>query len=407
MRAIQFIESIPCYLLTRAAGAVYRPAFWGPLSMLRYREVAEPALPGPQWVRVKTRYGGICGSDMHTVQLQDSPMLSAFLSFPFTLGHENVGTIAEAGAEVAGFAPGDRVVVESLLPCAARGIAEPCDFCRRGEYSLCRNFSAGEVAPGFALGSCSGTGGSWSPYFVAHRSQLFAVPANVSDENALMVDAFCSALRPVMRDYPADDDTVLVLGAGVMGLCVIAALRALGSKARVLAVARYPFQGEMASAYGADEVINLRGGDCLQAVAQATGARVHRPLLGKPALVGGAGIVYECTGSAAGIDDSLRLANSGGTVVLVGLASILRGVDWTPIWLHELTIRGSFWCSFEKIKDRTVRAFALALEWMAEGRLDLAPMVTHRFPLDAYKKALAVTAARGRHSVVKSVFVFD
>jgi hypothetical protein len=60
MRAIQLIESIPRYVLTKAVGAVYRPVFWSPLAMLQYREVPEPALPGPQWVRIKTHYGGIC-----------------------------------------------------------------------------------------------------------------------------------------------------------------------------------------------------------------------------------------------------------------------------------------------------------------------------------------------------------
>ena len=407
MKAIQLIGSVPRYLLTRAIGAVYRPAFWGPLAMLQYREVPEPALPGPQWVKIRNRYGGICGSDLHTVLLQDSPMLSAFVSFPFTLGHENVGVIAEVGPQVEGFAPGERVVVEPLLPCAARGIEEPCEFCRRGEFSLCQNSAAGDLAPGLAIGMCASTGGSWSPYFVAHRSQLCRVPRNVSDENAVMVEVFCSALRPVRRNLPRDGDCVLVMGAGAVGLCVVAALRRLGSAARVIVVAKYPFQGEMARKYGADEVIHLREGDYFQAVAQAAGGKLRRPLLGKRVLVGGADLVYECTGSETSIDDSLRLARSGGTVVLLGLATVPRGVDWTPIWLHELAIKGSFWCGMETVDGRQVRALELALDWMAEGKLDLAPMVTHRFRLKDYKEALATTLAKRRHQVVRTVFAFD
>ena len=407
MKAVQLIQSIPRYLLTKAIGAVYRPAFWGPLAMLQYRDVPEPTLPGPQWVKVKTRYGGICGSDLHAISLQDSPMLSAFVSFPFTLGHENVGVIAEVGPEVEGFAPGDRVVVEGLLPCAARGIEEPCEFCRRGEFSRCMNFTAGDLAPGPGIGLCASTGGGWSPCFVAHQSQLFRVPESVSDENAVMVDAFCCALRPVRRALPGDGDTVLVLGAGAIGLCVVAALRASGSAARVIVVAKYAFQGEMARKYGADQIVYLRDGDYLQVLAQATGGQIRKPVLGKRAVVGGADIVYECTGTDGSLDDSLRLATSGGRVVLVGLAAIPRRVDWTPIWLHELTINGSFWCSTETVDGRRVRTFELALEWMAEGRIDLAPMVTHRFRLDEYKRALATTAHKGRHGVIKSVFAFD
>lgn len=93
--------------------------------------------------------------------------------------------------------------------------------------------------------------------------------------------------------------------------------------------------------------------------------------------------------------------------MLVGLAAIPKGVDWTPIWLNELTIKGSYWCSTETFQGRRVRTFELALEFMAEGKLDLSPMVTHRFKLDEYKTALAVTANKGRYQVVKSVFAFD
>jgi len=407
MKAVQLVISIPRYLLTKAVGAVYPPIFWGPLAMLRYREVPEPALPGPQWVKIRTRYGGICGSDMHTVFSKDSPALSVFVSSPFTLGHENLGIIAEIGDQVEGFVPGDRVVADPLLPCATRGIEELCEFCQQDEFSLCQNFAEGDLAPGLSIGTCPDTSGSWSPCFVAHQSQLFRVTESVSDENAVLVEPFSVALHSAMRNFPADDDTILVLGAGVVGLCTVAALRALGSGARVIVVAKYPFQGEMARRFGADEVIYLREGDYFQAVAEATGGKLYKPVLGKRVLVGGADIVYGCVGSEGSIDDALRFTRSGGTVVLMGLAAIPKRVDWTPIWLNELTIKGSVWSGMETFQGRRIRTFQLALEWMAEGKLDLAPMVTHRFRLDDYKRALAVTADKGRHRVVKSVFVFD
>jgi threonine dehydrogenase-like Zn-dependent dehydrogenase len=233
------------------------------------------------------------------------------------------------------------------------------------------------------------------------------VPENVSDKNALMVEPFSVALHSVMRKFPDDDDIVLVMGAGSIGLCTVAALRALGSGARVLVIAKYRFQGEMARWFGADEVIYQREGDYFQAAAEATGGRLHKPLLGKRVLVGGADIVYECAGSESSLDDSLRLAGSGGAVILVGLAAIPKRVDWAPIWLKELTVKGSFWCSTETFQGRRVRAMQVALEWMAEGKLDLAPLVTHQFRLGDYRNALAATADRGRRQVIRSVFVFD
>jgi len=407
MEAIQLTVSIPRYLLTKAIGVVYPPVFWGPLAMLRYRDVPEPVLPGPDWVKIRTRYGGICGSDLHTIFLDDSPSLSAFVSSPITLGHENLGTITEVGEQVRGFAPGDRVVVDPLLPCATRGFEEPCEFCQREEFALCENFAEGDLAPGLSIGHCPDTGGSWSPYFVAHQSQLFAVPENVGDENAAMVEPFAGALHWVMRNLPGDDDTVLILGAGVVGLCTLAALRALGSGARVIVVAKYPFQGEMARRFGADRVIYLREGDYFQALAGATGSRLYEPALGKRVVVGGADVVYECVGSDGSIDDGLRFTRSGGTFVLVGLAAVPRRVDWTPIWLNELTVRGCAWGSTETFQGQRVRTFQLALEWMARGKLDLSAMVTHRFRLADYKRALAVTADKRRHAVSKSVFAFD
>mgnify|MGYP005849818163 FL=1 len=407
MKALQITNSIPRYVLTKALGRIYRPAFWGPLALLVYRDVPEPALPGPQWVRVRTRLGGICGSDLHTILLQDSPALSALTSFPFTLGHENVGIVEQTGPGVDKFHRGDRVIALGLLPCAARGVSDPCQHCRRGEYSLCQSFASGSLAPGLGIGYCRDTGGSWSPCFVAHESQLYAVPEGVSDENAVMVDAFSSALHAAAQNLPGDGETALVIGAGTIGLCLIAALRLLGTRARIIVLARYPFQATLAMRYGADEVLSAGRGDPAKSVAAATGGRLLKPMLGSPVLIGGgADVVFECAGSAGSLSDALRLAKGGGRVVLVGLASIVSGVDWTPIWLKELTLKGCFWCSIDTVGGRPLDPFQQTLSWMADGRLDLSSLVTHRFRLEDYRRALAITLARGRNRVVKSVFVF-
>ena len=205
------------------------------------------------------------------------------------------------------------------------------------------------------LGSCQDTGGTWSPEFVAHRFQLFHVPDNISDENAVLVDPFCSSLHPVMRNMPRDEDTVLVLGAGIIGICAVAALRAMGSRARILVLAKYRFQGELAQHYGADEIIYLKDGDAYRAVADKTGGRLYKPILGKRVMVGGADIVYECVGSDSSLDDSLRFAKEGGKVVLIGLAGMAKGIDWTPMWFRELTIAGNWGYGDEQYQGKTLR----------------------------------------------------
>ena len=405
MQALQFIQSIPRYALTKAMGVVSCHAFWGPLSPLQLRNVSAPELPGPQWARVRTRFGGICGSDLHTILLQTSPSLSGLVSFPFTLGHENVGVVTEVGPQVRGFAGGERVVAEPLLSCVPRGL-EPCPACRRGERSRCICFAEGALSPGIGIGGCSSTGGSWGDSFVAHESQLYRVPAAVSDENALLLEPFCVALRPVRRNLPSDQDVALVLGAGTIGLCVIAALRACGSRARIVVAARYPFQAELATRLGADEVLIPPRGATVEALAPLLGGKLRHPLMGQPLVLGGAPWVFECAGSRESLDAALRLCGPGGSVVLLGLAAVPKDLDWTPIWLKEINVRGTFWCSEELEGGRRVSTFRLALEWLAEGRLDLSPLLTHRYALADYRRALAETIARGKFRVVKSAFAF-
>lgn len=407
MRAIRFEKSIPRYVITRVIGRFDPAMYWGPLALLQYRDVPEPQLPGAEWVKVRTRYGGICGSDMNAIFLKDSPTLTPLVSFPFTLGHENVGKIEELGSEVVGFSVDQRVVIDPLLPCKTRGIEPGCTYCQRGEYSLCQNFAEGNLSAGLSIGHCRDTGGSWSQLFVAHKSQIFPLPDSVSDENALLTDAFCTALHPVMRNFPDDNDQVLIMGAGVIGLCTILALRILGSGCKISVVAKYPFQAEKATEYGADEVFLLHKENIYRSITETSGGNVYQPVFGKPLPVGGAQLVYECVGSARSIDDSLRLTRSAGTVVLVGLASVPKGVDWTPIWLNELKVQGSCWCSTETFKGEKIRTYQLALDWMSAGKLNLDEMLTHHFKLVDYKDALRQTSQRGRQRMIKSAFHFD
>lgn len=407
MKAVQFVVSVPRYAFTLIAGRLYRSAFYGPLSLVEYREVTEPPLPGPDWARVKVRYGGICASDVGMVRLRESPALSPFGSERFTIGHENVGTLVEVGEQVEGFSVGDRVVADPLLTCAARGIDPPCRACQEGQFSRCESINEGNLSGGLEIGACADTGGSWSPYFVAHRSQLFHVPDGVSDENAILVDAFCSALHPVIRNLPGDEDTALVIGAGTISICALAALRALDSRARLIVLAKYPFQGELARRYGADEVVYLdKRGKYYPAIAELVGGKLFQPVLGKPVMIGGADVTYDCIGSDVSVRDALWLTRAGGTIIQIGLGSTGK-TDWTPLWFKELTIVGTLASGAEEYQGQRIRCYQLALDFMAQGKVDLTPLLTHTFRLDDYRRALAVNMNKGRHRLVHSAFAFD
>ena len=407
MRAVQFLVSVPRYVFTLIAVRIYQPAFWGPLSLVQYDEVPEPQLPGPDWAKVKVRYGGICATDVGIIRLTESPALSPFGSERFTIGHENVGTLVEVGEEVEGFTVGDRVVADPVLACATRGIDSPCRSCQEGQFPRCENITEGNLSPGAQIGACADTGGSWSPYFVAHCSQLFHVPEDVSDENALLVEPFCVALHPVIRNLPRDEDTALIIGAGTIGICTLAALRALDSRARVIVLAKYPFQGELAQQYGADEVVYWdKRGKYYPAIADLVGGKLFQPVLGKPVMIGGADVTYDCAGSEVSIRDALWLTRAGGTIVQIGLGSTGK-IDWTPLWFKELTMVGTVASSIEEYQGQRIRCFQLALDFMAQGKVDLAPLLTHSFRLDDYRRALAMNMNKSRHRLVHSAFVFD
>jgi len=408
MKAIQFEFSIPRYALGLALGKVLPKIYWSGLSCTVARETQPPALPTPAWVRVQTRYGGICGSDMGTIRLHTSPYYQPFSSFPFTFGHENVGVIAETGPEAGDWETGERVVVEPLLWCRPRGFEELCRYCARGEINLCERLTEGDLAPGLITGACRDTGGSWSRSFVAHPSQLYRLPDQVSDENGLMVEPFAVGLHAVLQNFPADDDTVLIQGAGTIGLCTLAALRSLGGRARVLVLARYPFQAQAAERLGANKVILTRNADAYQEIASRTRGRVWKPTVGKRVVTGGADLTFECVGSDAAIDDALRLTRAGGRVVLVGVPGLAKGIDWTTIFAQELTVRAAnIYHHAEPFQGKTWRAFDLAIHLMASGKADLGWMITHKFTLDDYARALETVSNRGQSQAIKAVFTFE
>lgn len=408
MRALLFNPTLPRLAATKLAGGISRRALWGRFSPLRFGDVPDPRLPAADWVRVATRLGGICGSDLSMLHLETSMVASAYTSFPFVPGHEIVGTVAEAGPAVTDLAMGQRVTVEPVLPCAARGIDPPCANCAAGDYNLCLNFTNGRISPGLLIGACRDTGGGWGENFVAPRSQVFPVPDHVTDGNALMVEPMACAVHPLLRLGPAQPATVLIIGGGAIGQCVIAAVRALRMPARVIVLVKHQFQAEMARRFGADVAVILRsGGDAhYEPIAELAGGVLRRPLLGKRVLIGGVDLTVECVGSSRSIDDALRLTRPGGTVLILGLASVPRHVDWGPVWLNELNVSGSYIYGVENWHGARRRTVEIVLDWMTEGHVDLSPLLTHLYPLRDYAQAFSTAMDKGHSSAFKVAFQF-
>src|SRR6202044_2501995 len=171
------------------------------------------------------------------------------VSFPFVPGHEVVGTLAEdaLGAEGAVLPARSRVVLQPVLGCAARGIEPMCPACQAGNVGNCGYVAFGHIRPGLQTGFCADTGGGWSSSgLVAHRSQLYAVPDALSDEDAVTVEPVACAVHAVLGAPITDGVVVAVLGAGTLGLLVTAAISHLAATGRcpspsaLLVGARYP-----------------------------------------------------------------------------------------------------------------------------------------------------------------------
>lgn len=405
MRAVQYVKSVLRYLTVRGLYRRVPSVATSPFGVVRCVEVPPPSLPNERWVRLQTRLCGICGSDLATITAKGSPYFSPLLSYPFVLGHEIVATVESVGAEVSGFEVGERVVLQPALHCEVRGISPLCEFCRRGETGRCQNITRGDISPGIQTGYCRDTGGGWSPLLVAHPVQLVRVPAAMSDAAASLVEPLACSVHAVLRAEIPAEATLLVLGCGTMGLLTIAAVRGLGYQNRLVASAKYPHQGEFARRLGASEVVPANRS--LYRVAPAAfGAEVFQPEIGKPVLLGGADITFECVGSSSSLDDAVRLTRSGGKVVLVGMLGVAKGVDWTNLWHKELCLLGAYAYGRESFAGRTTTTFELALRLIRDFDPPLEMLVTSRYPLARWRDALRHALESGRRGAIKTVFDF-
>ncbi|HEX6965184.1 MAG TPA: zinc-binding dehydrogenase [Gemmatimonadaceae bacterium] len=403
MKAIQFAAPIPSYVVTLAAGALSERLFIGPHACTTYGDVPEPELPNERWVRIRTRLGGICGSDLNVVRLKASPSTSPFSSFPFVIGHENVGEVIEVGRSVRRVRVGDRVTANPLLCCEPRGITPPCAPCAEGHHSRCAHFTGGELPPGMLIGTTRSLGGSWGEQFVAHESQLVQVPEAMTDEQAVLVEPFACSVHAVRANRPQASERVLVIGAGSIGLLTLAALRAIAPEAHVTVLARHRFQGEHAKRLGAERIVSARG-DYMDALADVAETTLLRPVIGKRVGVGGFDMTYVCIGGPRGMDDAMRFTRAGGTIVLLGNSSTMNGLDWTPLWLKELTVRGSLCYGAHQHASPALNAFDEAAALIASGQAPIAPLLTHTFPLGEYRAALATAMDKGEAQSVKVAF---
>jgi threonine dehydrogenase-like Zn-dependent dehydrogenase len=398
MKALVYSRSVIRYLLTKGLSRLRPRTFFARVTPLRLQEI-EFSPPGPAWVVLRPRLCGICGSDLRLLKGAESFLLEPYASMPAVLGHEVVGEVAEAppGSE---WRLGDRVVVEPVLPCAVRGVP-PCRYCASGAYNLCENFLEGDLAPGVIQGFTRGVGGGMAEMMAAHPSRLVRVPDHLPDEVAVLTDSLASALQPVLDNFPADRDTVVIYGAGIIAQHLLRLLRALGSKARVVMVARYRFQEELALEGGADVIMSNPSRALL---GEAVGARLVPTTLGGGNLEGGADFFFDCVGSKTSLQEGLLTLRARGTHVLVATAGVLGPVDFSSLWFRELKLTGSSTYAHGIFQGQKIRTYEKAVELLARGDYPLRGLVSHCFRLADYRQAFQTAFDKRRHHSLKVAF---
>ena len=367
-------------------------------------EIPEPELINENWIKVKVKLGGICGTDIHILEIDQSTYQLNFVSTPAVPGHEIVGEITEIGENVKNLNIGDRVLIDEVLSCEVRGI-ELCGACKEGNNNLCYNLDKGDISPGFIIGLCKDTGGGWGQYVVVHESQILKIPDSISFEDALIAEPLAGSIHGVLKNLPKDDDKVIVVGCGVMGLSTILALKVF-SKCKIIALDTRQSQLDIATKLGVDDVFLASKSTFIRKIARKLGVRTVSPPLQDPILIGGgADIVFDCVGNTSSLTTSLRLLKPRGTLLLIGQPAILT-LDWTPLFVKEINLIASNTFGSVIINGEKKRTMQIALDLIASRQVDVSDFITHKFKLDDYKKALEVASNKSKFESLKVVFFY-
>jgi L-iditol 2-dehydrogenase len=314
------------------------------LSKYKHLEIAdlpEPT-PHPGEVLVRVAACGICGSDVHGYDGSSGRRIP-----PIVMGHEAAGRIAAVGAGVSGFAEGDRVTFDSTIYCGA------CGPCRRGEVNLCDHRQVLGV-------SCADyrRAGAFAEYVVVPSRILYRLPDRLSFAEAAMLEAVAVAVHAVSLAQVSPNSTALVLGAGMIGLLVLQALRVAGCS-RVFVADIDSTRLKLAQEVGATTVLAADAG-LLGQILQLTGGV-------------GVDVAVEAVGRNETVGAAIDSVQKGGTVVLVGNISPEVTLPLQKVVTRQIRLQGS--CA-------SAGEYPQAMELLATGAIQVKPLITAIAPLD-------------------------
>jgi len=316
------------------------------LLLKEYLNLEMAAMPvpeiGPDEVLVRVRACGICGSDVHGFDGSTGRRQP-----PIVMGHEAAGTLAGVGAGVTGFREGDRVTFDSTIYCGQ------CFFCARGDINLCDRRQVLGVSPGEYRRH-----GAFAEYVAVPRRIMYRLPANLSYEQAAMIEAVSVAVHAVNLTPLSMGASAVVVGSGMIGLLAIQALRAAGCT-RVVAVEPEESRLQVARELGATETVNPKTDDAPAAIRQMTGGR-------------GADVALECVGATDPIRTAIASVRKGGAVTLVGNIAPAADIPLQSVVTRQIRLQGS--CA-------SCGEYPAVIDLIASGAIRVDPLISAVAPL--------------------------
>jgi L-iditol 2-dehydrogenase len=328
---------------------------------LRLEERPIPSINADQ-VLVRVRSVGVCGSDVH--YWYSGRIGPVIVDRPMVLGHECAGEVVEVGADVSHLRQGDRVALEPGIPCGE------CDLCRTGQYNLC---------PEVVFFATPPVDGTFCEYVAHEAASAFRLPDAVSYEEGAMCEPLSVGIHAVRRAGISLGDSVLITGAGPIGLASLMAARAAGATTAIITDLQSN-RLKLAQGLGATATADVRTQDVPALARELTRGR-------------GVDSAIDCTGASEAVLGGLESVRRGGTVVWVGTADDAYTIPSVNTIRRGLTIRGLF---------RYRNTYPAAIDLIATGEAPVSLLITHRFPLSQLPDAMEA-ARTGRDGAVKVV----
>jgi len=301
--------------------------------------------PKPHEVLLAMKSVGICGSDVH--YWVEGRIGDFVLNAPMVVGHESAGLVIEVGSDVKHLKAGDRVTIEPGVPC------KKCHYCKTGRYNLCLDVEFMATPP---------YDGAIANYITHDSHFCYKLEDHVTYEEAAMCEPLSVGIHACARANIQIGHRVLIMGAGPIGLVNLFAAKAAGAT-KVTLVDLKEDRLKVAKQLGADGVI------------LAT-ANIQEELEKQD--LGPIDVTIECSGAQAAIKTAIRATRSGGVVVLVGVGSKEVTVPLVDAAVREVDIRGVF---------RYANSYPKALALITSGKIDVKPLITHRYSLNEVVKA--------------------